>query len=193
MTRLLLSILLLPLWLSGADSALPRTASESPSPIPDIEVISTNAHLHRAGGMLYYAGVPFSGHLVAPYEGGMIKSTTPYLDGRAHGLAKGWYPDGTQQFVRWYQVGKKEATHVGWWDNEATQFVYHFQNGLHEGNAKEWYSNGLLYRDFNYENGQEAGTQQMWYEDGTLRANYVVKDGRRYGLIGSKPCSNPTS
>ena len=192
MTRLLLPLLLLSMWLSGADGVLWRAASESPASIPDVEVIKTDTRLQRAGGLLYYAGIPFSGHLLARYENDAIKSTTPYDQGKAYGLAQGWYPDGAKKFVRWYQRGKKEGTHVGWWDNGATQFVYHFQNGLHEGNAKEWYPNGLRYRDFNYASGKESGAQQMWYQDGTLRANYVVKDGRRYGLIGSKPCASKT-
>ena len=40
-----------------------------------------------------------------------------------------------------------------------------------------------------YVDGKEAGAQRMWNEDGTLRANYVIKEGRRFGLLGSKPCA----
>jgi len=39
-----------------------------------------------------------------------------------------------------------------------------------------------------FQHGREEGAQQSWTANGTLFSNYVVEDGRRYGLLGSKPC-----
>ena len=42
----------------------------------------------------------------------------------------------------------------------------------------------------NYYNGKEQGSQKVWYNNGKIKSNYVVKDGRRYGLLGTKNCTN---
>ena len=182
-------LLLLLLWLTGVGLAVQRpSTSEAPAGI-SAEILSNDPALHRTGGLLYHGEVPFSGRLVEQYDDGAIKRLTPYNAGKAHGLAQAWYPDGGVMDERLYEAGRKAGVHTGWWENGHLKFIYHFNNDLHEGNAKSWYPDGTLYRDFNYENGKEAGTQRMWNEDGTVKANYVIKDGRRFGLIGSKPCS----
>ena len=184
-----LDLLLLLLWLVGSGVAVLRPpAPQVPVGIPDVEILSDDDALHRAGGLLYRNEAPFSGRLVERYDEGSTKSITPYSEGKAHGLAKGWYPGGALRVERLYQAGNKEGAHTGWWEDGSLKFVYHFKNDVHEGAARTWFADGSLYRDFNYENGKEAGLQRMWNEDGTIKANYVVKDGRRFGLIGSKPC-----
>ena len=182
--------LLLLLWLAGVGLVAQRPSMpEAPVGLSGTDVLSTDAALRRAGGILYHGDAPFSGRLIERYARGATKSLTPYDEGKAQGVARGWYPDGTAMYERPYEAGRKEGVHTGWWEGGRLQFVYHFKNDLHEGNARTWYSDGTLYRDFNYENGKEAGLQRMWKEDGTLKANYVIKDGRRFGLIGEKPCS----
>ena len=199
--RLPLDLLLLLLWLAGIGHAMQQPVAEAPTTIPDVEVLSNDATLRRAGGVLYYGGQLFSGRLVARYDDGARKSVTryddgarksvtPYDEGKAHGMAQGWYPGGVLMYERTYQTGKKEGVHTGWWEDGSLKFVYHFKNDVHEGQAYTWFRDGALYRDFNYKNGKEAGSQRMWNEDGTIKTNYVIKDGRRYGLLGSKPCVN---
>ena len=90
-----------------------------------------------------------------------------------------------------YISGKKNGVHRGWWTSGSRKFEYTFVDDLNEGVAKEWFEDGTPLRVFNYVNGKEEGGQEMWYADGSIRANYVVRNGRRYGLIGAKPCSNP--
>ncbi len=194
MKHINLDLLLILLWLAGVgQAAMRQPTEEAPTAIPDVTVVSTDADLHRAGGILYYGGQPFSGRLVERYDDGATKSVMPYDEGKAHGLAQGWYPGGVSMYERLYEAGEKEGMHTGWWEDGRLKFVYHFKNDLHEGNAQTWFRDGALYRDFNYQNGKEAGQQRMWNEDRTIKANYVIKDGRRYGLLGSKPCSNSTS
>ena len=191
MKNLLFHLVLLLLGaLSLYQSLLNRETQYSRIVAPDTVVVSTDALLNRVRGILYYDEAPFSGYLVERYEEGTTKDRTPYYEGQAHGTARGWYPDGSLEYVRRYRAGKKEGIHTGWWENGQVQFLYRFKDDLHEGRAQSWFPDGSRYRDFNYVNGKEEGPQRMWNEDGTLRANYVIKNGRRYGLLGSKPCSN---
>lgn len=159
--------------------------------VPDLRMESGDSSLHRARGILYCDALPFSGYLVERYPGSVVRSVTPYVQGREEGTARGWYPDGTPMYEREFVGGKREGTHRGWWSDGRLRFEYNFRNDLHQGTAREWYESGARFSEFNYDCGQEQGAQRTWDEDGRVRANYVVKDGRRYGLIGSKPCSNP--
>jgi len=157
------------------------------------ELTATAPCLHHVNGVLYCNDAPFTGSLIAYHTDGSVKQNTPYINGRRHGTDRAWYVDGTPMEERPYAAGKKEGLHRGWWPDGTLKFVYHFEHGLQEGVAREWFADGTPFRVFHFENGKEQGSQKMWYEDGTLRANYVVIDGRRYGLIGSKPCSSPNS
>ena len=153
--------------------------------IPDVRILSTDSLLHRKNGVLFLGDTAFSGMLVEVYDGGATKSRTPYFNGREQGVAWGWYPDGTKMFEREYNAGKREGMHYGWWENGTLKFKYQFRNDLNEGEAQDWFPDGRLYKD-----GRESGHQQMWNEDGSVQANYVVVKGRRYGSIGSKPCTS---
>ena len=52
----------------------------------------------------------------------------------------------------------------------------------------EWYEDGRLFMERNFHAGQEGGPQKAWGPEGQVYSNYVIKEGRRYGLLGSKPC-----
>ncbi|MGE3801800.1 MAG: toxin-antitoxin system YwqK family antitoxin [Candidatus Kapaibacterium sp.] len=155
----------------------------------EVEVEKGDPKLNVEQGTLYLGNTPFNGRVVEHYDNGQRKYATSYRDGRAEGIAEGWYADGSKMEERFYKDGKKEGTHRGWWENGAERFEYHFTNDLSEGNLREWYADGTLFRSFNYVDGEEEGTQQMWNNDGSIKANYVVRSGRRYGTLGAKPCS----
>lgn len=59
---------------------------------------------------------------------------------------------------------------------------------VRNGEFRTWHSNGQLAEVRNYVNGREEGLQQSWTVDGVLYLNYEVRDGRRYGLVNSRPC-----
>ena len=99
------------------------------------------------------------------------------------------YPNGQLSYHRTYRDGRENGVHTGWWPDGRVHFIYTYRDGLIEGVAREWFPSGKLYREFHYAAGQEEGSERMWYTDGKLRANYVVRDGRRFGLPGTKGCT----
>ena len=123
-------------------------------------------------------GAPSTTANLLPESGDTITTTIEY-----------WQGGGLKSIRQLDAEGRKVGAHFGWWPNGTLKFQYAFEAGLHAGESNEWLSDGTLFRAFNYVAGKESGLQRMWFEDGTLRANYVVKNGRRFGLIGSKPCS----
>lgn len=170
-----------------------KTASIDKAPplplaVPTIETSANDSTLHKTNGVLYRSGIPYSGYVVEYYKNGQLKSQQPYYQGLKEGTLKTWYADGSPRSIRPYARGDKVGRHQGWWENKQPQYVLHFDAGAYHGKNREWYENGQLATTRHFQHGREEGAQQSWTANGTLFSNYVVKDGRRYGLLGSKPC-----
>jgi protein SCO1/2 len=60
---------------------------------------------------------------------------------------------------------------------------------MKEGEYRTWHANGQLAEVRRYVSGREAGLQQSWTPEGVLYLNYEVRNGRRYGLVNSRPCA----
>lgn len=153
--------------------------------IENESLITTNKRL------LYYKNKPFTGELVAYYDGNKTyqKLSCYYLNGEKNGVEKKWHSNEKISSIRTYSKNCKVGIHQGWWRNGNKKFEYVFNDeGAYVGVLLEWFESGNLYRKFNYVNGKEEGSQKMWKPNGDIRANYVVKSGERFGLIGMKKC-----
>lgn len=147
--------------------------------------------VHTGNGVVYLANKPFSGTLFSLFP--TTSDTTDvvgYLDGRAHGVWRQFYPGSKRRQQRVYNRGEKTGEYVAWWENGQKQLHYHFVNDEYEGTCREWNEAGVLIQEMNYQSGHEAGPQKLFYNDGKVRANYTIINGRRYGLLGTKNCVN---
>jgi hypothetical protein len=151
-------------------------------------VLADDAELSRKRGLLFYRGDLFTG-LVEQFDAdGVLRTRNQYEMGRRHGDCRRWYSDGTLESVREYRENRKHGQHAGWFEKGQKKFLMHFDRGSYIGERKEWYASGKPFALFQYEFGKEVGLQRVWGPSGNLRSNYVVRNGRRYGLIGAKPC-----
>lgn len=179
----------------GCRDSVQTAAADGPEegmePVPARTVLADDPRLTRHQDTLYLDAARFDGRLLELHPNGDTASLTGHLQGLEEGLSAKWYPDGRPAETRTYHRGRKVGWHRGWWQNGNPRFEYRFSKGEHDGVMREWYENGRPYKVFHYREGHEEGSQRLWWENGTVRANYVVKDGRRYGLIGLKLCSNP--
>lgn len=140
---------------------------------------------------LYLQGQPFSGTTLTLHPNGDTARLEHWQQGLLHGEQRQWYLNRQPMEARTYTHGQKTGIHRGWWPNSHKRFEYHFTQGEHNGPMNEWYEDGSPLRAFHHRMGYEDGQQQMWWPDGSQRANYTVRNGRRYGLLGQKLCSNP--
>ena len=178
--------------LSGCDGNIPSPIVEKKiKPVPNISVVSADSGFNFHQDTLFYLGNKFSGHVYTLYPNGDSLFSGAFLNGKEEGIFKKWYPNGQLVESRIYIDGTKEGFHQGWWENGTKKFEYHFLNAEHDGELKEWMETGQPYRFFHYVKGYEEGSQKMWWSNGSIRANYVIKNGKRYGLLGLKICSNP--
>jgi antitoxin component YwqK of YwqJK toxin-antitoxin module len=140
---------------------------------------------------LYDSGKKYSGYMYSFYPSGTDTfELISYCDGLQSGVSKKWYPGNRLMEVRSFCAGKKNGKQVSYWQNGNKRFEFTAKNDAYEGTLEEWDVNGHLYHLAHYVNGQEEGIQKLWYDNGKIRANYVIKNGKRYGLLGTKNCTN---
>ncbi len=132
----------------------------------------------------------FTGYIYALYPSGDTSEISGFLDGKEHGVRKKFYPGGKLREQREFSQGEKTGIYCAWWDNGNKMLFYHFKNDEYDGICQEWNPSGRLVRQMTYVNGHEEGRQKLFYDNGKVRANYIIVNGRRYGLLGTKNCTN---
>lgn len=153
-----------------------------------LTVSAEDKDLSRKRGFLFYRGDLFTGMVEKIDPDGTLRTRDQYEKGRRHGDCKRWFSSGVLESVRAYRENRKHGQHEGWFENGQRKFLMHLDRGRYVGERKEWYASGKPFAVFHYEDGKEVGLQRVWGPDGKIRSNYVVRNGRRYGLIGAKPC-----
>ncbi len=140
--------------------------------------------------VLFFNDQKFNGVVYELYENGDTLSIKKISNGFQDGISKKWYSNNQLMETRNYKNGQKNGKQVAYFDNGNKKFEFIAVNDIYEGELKEWNIRGDLIHLATYKNGQEEGTQKMWYDNGKIRANYVMKNGKRYGLLGTKNCTN---
>jgi antitoxin component YwqK of YwqJK toxin-antitoxin module len=140
---------------------------------------------------VYYNGSFFSGYRFTLFANGDTAALQSYFNGVEEGLQRKWYPGKKLADERFYINGKKEGIHQGWWPDGKQKYFFQALHNEYNGEFKEWYTSGSLGKCFHYVNGKEEGSQRLWWENGSVRANYVIRNGKKYGLLGLKTCTNP--
>ncbi len=105
-------------------------------------------------------------------------------------VEKKYFPSGKIREIRHVKNGVRQGLQTAYWENGRKRFEYIAVNDAFEGELKEWAANGQLFHLAHYKNGQEEGIQKMWHANGKIRSNFIIIDGRRYGLLGTKNCTN---
>ena len=113
-----------------------------------------------------------------------------YKNGKEEGIWKAYYDNGNLREVKEYSNGLQVGERRAYWRGGELKLEYHYKNGVYEGTNRIWNPDSTLIQEMNYHNGQELGSQKVWYNNGQIKSNYIIKDGRRYGLLGTKNCTN---
>lgn len=184
---------LLPICFFFACSSKRQMDNLPPLPhyIPEIYLSMSSNEITWNQDTLYCRGKKYSGYAYTLYPGNDTASVFGYWQGLQEGVAKKWHANRRLAEYRTYVSGKKEGIHTAWWPNGGPKFMFAVSNDAYTVDLKEWNSEGVLVKWFHYKNGQEMGSQKLWWDDGSIRANYVIRNGKKYGLIGVKLCSNP--
>jgi antitoxin component YwqK of YwqJK toxin-antitoxin module len=154
-------------------------------------VAISSAGLNTVNDTLYFKDKKFSGVLfsLSDFSSDTLTSIG-YRNGVLDGVSKKWYASGQLMEWRSYRTGEKDGPQIAYFENGNKKFEYTAEKDFAVGIMREWNDSGNLVHLATYEKGQEEGVQKMWYDNGKIRANYVMIKGRRYGLLGTKNCTN---
>lgn len=157
----------------------------------DIRISKNDPTLSVKNDRFFLKGIIFKGYLYQLYPNQKDTfSIECYRDGLLNGIVKKYYPGKQLMECRSYVQGAKNGKQVSYWENGNRRFEFTAKNDAYEGELKEWSENGSVFHLAHFKNGQEEGEQKLWYDDGKIKANYVIMNGRRYGLLGTKNCTN---
>ena len=137
-----------------------------------------------------YLGKTFSGVVYSSNNFGDTISIGHYKKGLKHGIWKKFHSNGWLKERRLYRNGLKVGLHEGFYNDGSKNFVFLFKNGEYHGTNRLWAKNGQIIEELNFKKGQQTGSQKVWYLDGKIKSNYIIKNNRRYGLLGTKNCTN---
>lgn len=137
-----------------------------------------------------YKGLVFSGFVFNTDATEDTIMVGEYKNGLKHGEWKKFYPNGVLKERRFFKNGLKVGLYEGFYNDGAKNFVFMFKKGEYDGTNRIWTKDGQIIEELNYKKGQEFGSQKVWYLDGKIKSNYIIKNNRRYGLLGTKNCTN---
>ena len=137
-----------------------------------------------------YKGELFNGAIFSTNKFGDTVSLGEYKNGLKNGIWKKFYENGSLKEEREYRMGLKTGFYNGFYNDGSKNFIYQFKNGEYNGKNSLWAKGGQLIEEFNYKMGYEYGSQKVWYLNGRIKSNYIIKNNRRYGLLGTKNCTN---
>ncbi|GAB2816161.1 toxin-antitoxin system YwqK family antitoxin [Ferruginibacter profundus] len=164
---------------------------QQPQPVSLLLLNTTDTGIKNKNGIIYFNQQVFSGVLYSLYPATTDTATkASYLNGKEHGIWVKYYPGGKLQEQREFNNGRKTGTLFTWWPSGHKQMYCLLKDDEYEGVSREWTDSGVLVKEMNYHKGQEEGSQRWWYDNGKVRANYIIIRGRRYGLLGTKHCTN---
>jgi hypothetical protein len=159
--------------------------------LPDVYIKTTDKAVWISRDTVFLNGDFFTGYLFELNSRGDTSFVGSYFNGVEEGRHVRFHSNGLIAEERFFINGKKDGIQRGWWPDGRTKFLFNCYDNELEGSFEEWSDSGILLKQFHYDAGYEAGAQKLWWANGAIRANYFVKDGRKYGLIGLKLCSNP--
>jgi antitoxin component YwqK of YwqJK toxin-antitoxin module len=114
---------------------------------------------------------------------GRLVSIGARKDGRQHGLAIAFYPDGKKHREGSYHAGNQHGAWTTWWPNGKVFLEEHYVDGRADGEQRAFGQDGALRERWSLAMG--TGTMRYWNDDGSKNSETEYVDGRAHGASTS--------
>lgn len=118
------------------------------------------------------------------YPGGQPYSTVHYVNGKPHGAAVWYYPDGSKELEGAYVNGEQHGLWKSWHPNGQLHYENTYDLGQRTGIWRTWDIAGVLTNEETYENGL-ATHEKVWHPNGTLAIDWPKRNGMIHGAVTS--------
>ncbi|EDY82294.1 hypothetical protein VDG1235_1914 [Verrucomicrobiia bacterium DG1235] len=139
----------------------------------------TFAELDLREDVLYLKGSDerFSGSLIEEYSSEFRKLEVSIVEGRAHGVSRGWYDNGQMEVEEFFANGLSDGVRTRWHPDGSKKSEAPIVKGVIDGVFKQWHENGVLAAEVHMDNGKNDGLARAWYPSGTLKSRVTFSDG----------------
>ncbi|MCI0382332.1 MAG: hypothetical protein L0207_04700 [Chlamydiae bacterium] len=121
------------------------------------------------------------GDVIEYSQEGKIISITPYHQGKKHGIAKVFLPEGSLFMTLGFANDLTHGEMLQYFPNGKIYKNCQFVNGNKEGEEKTYFINGKLAALVFLKNGKQDGLYQEWNQNGILIFEGEYKEGLRHG------------
>lgn len=121
---------------------------------------------------------PATGIMFERGNGEQLMSEIPLREGLAHGLARGWHPNGQLEVEEPFSRGKSNGTRTRYHSNGAVRSVATISEGVLHGPFREYHDNGQIAVEMTLKDGVGQGASRAWYPSGKLKAEVTLVDGQ---------------
>lgn len=140
----------------------------------------TKIKVNDVAGNLLQSGIvkegKKQGNWIEYYPNALVKSITPYVDGKMEGLRVEFSNNG--------QLEKSMEYHNGLLNGDYKELRYsstkeerYYENGKLEGTVKIYYDNGKIMEEGLYKNGTRDGLSKWYDQEGNVTIEYEYKNG----------------
>jgi len=132
-------------------------------------------------GVLYKptVTVPFAGSLVERWTADRLRVEVTIVDGRAHGLSRGWYENGQIEVEEHFVHGVSHGTRTRWFAEGGKKSQVEIRQGQLTGTFQEWHPNGQRARETPLRAGVAHGEVKSWDVAGKLSGTAQVSQGQK--------------
>ena len=110
------------------------------------------------------------------YPNAMVKSITPYVDGKMEGLRVEFNNNGQLEKSMEYHNGLLHGDYKEM-RSSLTKEERYYENGKLEGTVKIYYDNGKIMEEGLYKNGTRDGISKWYDQEGNVTIEYEYKNG----------------
>lgn len=134
--------------------------------------------LHDTIGLcLKGTDTPFTGRLVEHFPNGTLKAAVEIVEGRPHGLSRGWYENGQLEVEEHFVGGVSHGARTRYYQSGAKKSLAQITDGEITGLFTQWHDNGRKAAEVTMMNGKANGKSQAWHRSGRLKSEIEVHAG----------------
>ena len=113
---------------------------------------------------------------------GSLQFESPFVDGKPHGIEKGYHEDGSL-LSEWPYVDGKQHGIVKVYNEDGSLWIEApYVDGERHGTKKSYNEDGTLSEETPYVDGKQHGVEKTYNDDGSLRTETPYVNGERHGV-----------
>jgi antitoxin component YwqK of YwqJK toxin-antitoxin module len=136
------------------------------------------SELKKSGGLLYFAGKPFSGTAFSMWNEKQVRTEVAHVNGKITGTSKKYFENGKIEEIVTLKDGKKNGLKIEYWSNGNKRHIRNYSMDVLNGEYIDYYQNGKIQKKKTHKNGVTNGLSVEFYDTGKKKSECTYSEGR---------------